>query len=114
MPEDTGKQLKQGLVAIAAILVGGIVIWLTAGGGTDVVLNWFRPIRIETGSVTRKDAQIFMVGEKIRFSLKDIHSERVFWVVDEREVFPGGVEFEYAFSLDSDQPLGIARDHRVD
>ncbi len=108
------QRLKEGLIAVAAVLVAGIAIWLTAGGGTDIVLTWFRPVRIETVSATRQHAQVFMAAEKIRFSLKDVHSERVFWVVDEREVFPGGVEFEYVFTLDSNQPLGITRDHRVD
>ncbi|MGH8645365.1 MAG: hypothetical protein ACREX4_13235 [Gammaproteobacteria bacterium] len=108
------SDLKKALITIATVVVGGIAVWLTAGGGTAYVLEWFRPVIIETTSTTRKVQDQFIAGEKIRFFLKDIHSERVFWVFDEKDMRPGNIEIEYAFPFDETQAVGITRNRRVD
>lgn len=106
--------LKKALITIATVLVGGIAVWLTAGGGASRVLEWFQPAIIEATSTTRRIVDAFMAGEPIRFYLKNVKSERVFWVFDERTMHRGNIEFEYAFPFEGSLPIGLARDHRVD
>jgi hypothetical protein len=106
--------LIQWLIGIGTVIIGGILTWLTAGEGMSVVMDWFKPVRIIASSISRHNMDTFISGEKVRFFIEPIKTDKVLWMFGEKEVHHGGVEIEYAFSFDSTQSEGITIDHRVD
>lgn len=99
-------------LTIAVVLIAGLGVLI--GGSSSVISSWFRSETIKATSLQRPSTDIFMAGEKIRFSLHNIKSERVIWIFDERESRIGNVETEYEYPFNADQPVGIAADHRID
>jgi hypothetical protein len=106
--------LIQWSIGIGTVIIGGILTWLTAGEGMSVVMNWFKPVRIIASSITRHSTDTFISGEKVRFFIEPIKTDKVVWMFGEKEVHHGGVEIEYAFAYDSTQGEGITIDHRID
>jgi hypothetical protein len=102
------------LIGIGTVIIGGILTWLTAGEGISVVMNWFKPVKIIASSISRRNMDTFISGEKVRFFIDPIKTDKVLWMFGEKEVHHGGVEIEYAFAYDSTQSDGITIDHRVD
>lgn len=103
----------QAIAGIAAVLVAGILIWLTAGGGTATVLSWFSPAKIEVSSVGRGQQATYFAGEVLRFTLKGPQATHAYWIFDESDVKPGNVEIQNLFPYDSKQP-SISENRRVD
>lgn len=108
------KSLLQLLRLIAVIFIGGILFWLFQLDGIEVVRGWLKRPTIEAKPTTRRETDTFLADEKVRFFLKHVQSEKVFWMFDENHVYPGNVEIEYAFSFDENAGSGITCDHRVD
>lgn len=107
-------KLKVSAITIGVILVAGIATWISSGGGSTIILGWFRSPTIKATSLQRPSAEVFMAGEKIRFSLQDVKSERVFWIFDEKETLVGNVETDFEFPVDPTQPKGSTANHRID
>jgi len=106
--------MKKNLTIGASVLVAGILLWLFQLGGIDYIRTLFPTITIEARSTTREAVETFLTGEKVRFFLQGVRSEKVFWILNEEEVYPGGVQLEYVFPFDEADPLGVTRDHRID
>jgi hypothetical protein len=106
--------LIQWSIGIGAVIIGGILTWLTAGEGIAVVMDWFKPVKIIASSVSRHNIDTFISGEKVRFFIEPIKTDKVLWMFGEKDVQHGGVEIEYAFAYDTSLSEGITIDHRVD
>lgn len=117
MPNSLWGHIKKLLYGAAVILVAGLAYWFFQAGGQRTILEWFKtwsetPM-IEATSTTRSDVDKFIAGEKIRFSLKLVQTDKVFWLFDDNEIIPGSIEIEYGFPFEPTQPLGITTVHRV-
>ncbi|MBI1818645.1 MAG: hypothetical protein HYR72_26985 [Deltaproteobacteria bacterium] len=113
--------MKRTLAFLIPLVVAGMALWVSELGGKDVILGALKswgPLgqtgKISTTSPTRPGAASFFAGEPIRFSLRDVESERVLWFFREQDVYPASIEAEYAFPFDDQRPAGVMCVYRVD
>jgi len=106
--------LKKKLAKLAAFCVAVLLIILGLTIDFDTIKHWVSGNEIIVSSARRATAKEFLAGEKLRLCLKDVQSERVFWVFEESDVVCGDIEIEHAFPFAEGTPLAQARDRRVD
>jgi hypothetical protein len=106
---------KEMAVGIGTAVVAGTLYWLFGAGGMDVVKDWIKSPSVNVRSESRSFGEdIFFATEKLNFSLKNVRSERVFWIFDEKVVIPSGITMDFAFEFLTNSPPDAANDHRVD
>ena len=88
---------------LGAALGAGAAAALIAGGAW---LYHYAIVPIDVTSARGPDVRNFIAGEELRFSLKGVQSERVFWVFDEDQksvVETRGPEIKYTFQFESNK-----------
>ena len=106
---------KAIFIGLGTVLVGGVLLWLTQLGGIELIHDGLKRPTIQVTSFSRAAQQTeFFAAEKLQLALRNIESERVFWIVDEREVISGGVGVEYVFAPNTNKPAASVNDHRID
>jgi len=88
---------------LGAALGAGAAAALIAGG---TWLYHYAIVPIDVTSGRGPEVQDFIAGEELRFSLKGVQSERVFWVFDEDQssvVETRGPEIKYTFQFESNR-----------
>jgi hypothetical protein len=106
---------------IGSITAGGLVLVAAGAYWVDLhkekILDWVAGVQIEVSSTNRPSVSSFIAGEEIRFSLKGVESDKVFWVFDEDEknvVETRGPEIRYTFQFDPKGRKNVEWDRRVD
>src|SRR3990172_817225 len=107
---STGK-IAGGLLAI---LVAGVVLWLTQLDGLEWLKHKFPGLNIEVRSATSPAATEFLADEKLSIVLTNVKTPKVFWVFDDTTVVSGSVAAEYAFPFDPTVLSSDAKDRRID
>jgi hypothetical protein len=68
---------------IGSITAGGLVLVAPGAYWVDLhkekILDWVAGVQIEVSSTNRPSVSSFIAGEEIRFSLKGVESDKVFW-----------------------------------
>jgi hypothetical protein len=85
---------------LGAVLGAAVVAGLVAAG---TWLYHYFAVPIEVSCPRGQDVRDFIAGEELRFALKGVESERVFWVFDEDQksvVETMGPEIKYTFQFD--------------
>jgi len=106
--------MKKTLVLVGVALVAGALFWIFQLGGYRIIQEYFEKQPTIQAATTRTIGGPFLAGEKIRFSLQNVQSDKIFWFFDEKDWLPGDLEIEYTFGYDESQPFGIKKSHRVD
>jgi len=106
-------KLKYWLYTVAGLTLG-ILLYLFKFDGVEQIQEFLESPSIEVRSTSRTFSRNYFAGEKLRFSITNVETPRVFWVFDEAEIVPGHVETEYLFAYSPELLSSQSVDHRVD
>jgi hypothetical protein len=114
------KRPSPSPTAIAAsVIVAGLLIAGTVVGWGELLqgfrLSIFKSPTIDVQALNRflGEEPVF-AGEKLRFSLGNVETDRVYWLIDEKYGTAGSVQTEYSFPYDSLAAGGSVSLRRVD
>jgi hypothetical protein len=107
------KNKKEIIIGAGTILIAGALVWIFQLDGLNTIKDFFKRPSIEVRSTSRPFAQEYFSTEMLTLSLRNVESERVYWIVDDREGIPASVQVQYAFLQDTNRAYIAAGDHRV-
>ncbi len=107
--------VKNGLLILATVLVGGVIVAGQTLGWGDLLGSIINRAHILASSAVRPNPITFLAGEKVWLTLEGVQTDRVYWLFDEgKSPIRGGIQFQHSFPFDDSAPAGIKRMRRID